>query len=87
MLIEVTRLDPKNLKSFIQRRGRARKQESKYFIFYPQYGNFRAPSTWESLEEEMKKAYLDDLRRVKEAENKELIEESSERSYKVPSTG
>ena len=77
---------PKNLKSFVQRRGRARRQESKYFIFSPHSGNQRSPATWESLEEEMKAAYENDLRHVREAEEKELLNEPGERFYEVEST-
>ena len=77
---------PKNLKSFIQRRGRARKQESKYFIFLP-HSDGQAPEKWETLEEAMKAAYLDDMRRVEEAYERELVEEHGDMIYKVPSTG
>jgi hypothetical protein len=76
-----------NLRAFIQRRGRARKQESKYFIFLPEAGNLRSPESWESLEEEMKKAYLDDARQVEQAEERETLIEDGERLYQVPSTG
>jgi ERCC4-related helicase len=78
---------PKNLKSFVQRRGRARKQESRYYIFSPKQGNVRSPESWESLEEEMKQVYLDDLRRVKQEEEIENTDENGERSYRVESTG
>ncbi|KAF2829875.1 dicer-like protein 2 [Ophiobolus disseminans] len=78
---------PKNLKSFVQRRGRARKQESKYFIFFPEAGRGRPPESWESLEEQMKKAYLDDLRQVKLAEKRELQDENGQRFFQVAKTG
>jgi ERCC4-related helicase len=78
---------PKNLKSFVQRRGRARKQESKYIIFLPRLGSGRPPKSWEGLEEEMKAAYLDDLRQVKLAEEKELHAEGGQRFFEIPSTG
>lgn len=81
---------PKNLKSFVQRRGRARRQESKYIIFMPEANlSARSPKTWESLEDEMKKAYLDDLREVRQAEERELEEEEEESDlyYQVPGTG
>ena len=77
---------PKNLKSFIQRRGRARKQKSKYLIFQAE-STGGSPEIWESLEEEMKAAYLNDLRQVKQAEEREDIDEEGEMFYKVPSTG
>jgi ERCC4-related helicase len=78
---------PENLKSFVQRRGRARRQESKYIIFLPEAGSGRSPESWQSLEEEMKAAYLDDLRRVKLAEEQEQQNETGQRYLDVPSTG
>lgn len=78
---------PKNLKSFVQRRGRARKQESKYWIFVPEVGGGRPPELWESLEDAMKAAYMDDMRQVHMAEEKELEDEEGHRSYRVPTTG
>lgn len=77
---------PKNLKSFIQRRGRARRMQSKYVIFSPGEGNDRSPATWEQLEKEMRDAYENDLRHAKEAEEKELENEGGERYYQVTST-
>jgi ERCC4-related helicase len=78
---------PKNLKSFVQRRGRARKQESKYIIFLPESGGGRAPQSWQSLEEEMKAVYMDDLRQAKLAEERELQADEGQRYFEVPSTG
>ncbi|KAK7189216.1 dicer-like protein 2 [Paraphaeosphaeria sporulosa] len=78
---------PKNLKSFVQRRGRARRMESKYIIFSPGGVGDRAPSSWEKLEQEMRNAYEDDLRRVKTAEQREMVHEVGERFYRVASTG
>lgn len=78
---------PKNLKSFIQRRGRARMQKSKYFVFMPEAGGGRPPESWEALEQEMKKAYLDDLRQAKLAEETEMEEEEGSRCFEVETTG
>ncbi|KAF2463456.1 dicer-like protein 2 [Lindgomyces ingoldianus] len=78
---------PKDLKSFVQRRGRARKQESKYIIFVPEAGSHRSPATWEAMEEEMKAAYLNDLRKIEVAKERELYPEDSSLLYQVPSTG
>ncbi|KAH7122262.1 dicer-like protein 2 [Dendryphion nanum] len=78
---------PKNLKSFVQRRGRARKQESKYIIFIPDVGDERTPEAWEALEEEMKQAYLNDEREIKAAEDRELQKEDSKLYYQVSKTG
>lgn len=77
---------PKNLKSFVQRRGRARRQESKYYIFSPLIGNVRSPAQWESLEEEMRMAYEDDLRRLIEIQELESVEEYGQRLYQVENT-
>lgn len=78
---------PKNLKSFVQRRGRARMQESKYFILMPDAGGGRAPESWESLEQQMKAAYLDDLRQKNLAEENEEEEEGGSRIFDVATTG
>ncbi|CAI6268621.1 unnamed protein product [Periconia digitata] len=78
---------PKNLKSFIQRRGRARKQQSKYYIFVPHDPrSMKSVGKWVSMEEEMKKAYLDDKRHIEAATERELIEETSDRVYYIEST-
>ncbi len=78
---------PRNLKSFVQRRGRARKQESKYFIFTPEAVDVRSSDSWEALENEMRKAYENDKREVEEAERKEMQSEFGERFLEIPSTG
>ncbi|KAF2027546.1 dicer-like protein 2 [Setomelanomma holmii] len=78
---------PKNLKSFVQRRGRARKLESRYIIFTPDSGSGRPPESWQTLEDEMKAAYRDDMRQVELAEKQELQDEDGERFFEVPSTG
>jgi dsRNA-specific ribonuclease len=78
---------PKNLKSFVQRRGRARMQQSKYFIFMPDVGGGRDPDSWEALEQEMKKAYLDDMRQSKLAEENEKMGEEGSRTFEVAATG
>ncbi|KAJ4410365.1 Dicer-like protein 2 [Didymella pomorum] len=78
---------PKNLKSFVQRRGRARMQESKYFIFMPDAGGERPPESWEALEREMKKVYLDDMRQSHLAAENETEEEVGTRIFEVEATG
>src|SRR5690242_8210202 len=78
---------PKNLKSFVQRRGRARMQKSKYFVFMPQMAGGNSPETWEILEQEMKRAYLDDLRQSRLAGEEEAEEEKGSRCFEVDSTG
>ncbi|KAF1945170.1 hypothetical protein EJ02DRAFT_369929 [Clathrospora elynae] len=78
---------PTNLKSFIQRRGRARKQQSKYFIFTPDTEAARSPESWQSLEAQMREAYENDLRHAKAAEEREEIDEDGQRHFRVLSTG
>lgn len=84
---------PANVKSFIQRRGRARKNKSKFAIFFPKedLGLFGAKpgkiEIWQSLEEQMIKTYQDDMRKREEAAK--LEEETEEVLYRfeVESTG
>ena len=78
---------PKNLKSFVQRRGRARMQKSKYIIFFPEVGGGRPLESWQALEEEMKRAYLDDQRQARLPQDLELEEEEGERVFEVKATG
>ncbi|KZM18689.1 hypothetical protein ST47_g10058 [Ascochyta rabiei] len=78
---------PKNLKSFVQRRGRARMQKSRYFVFMPQVGGGRPPESWEALEQTMKRAYLDDLRQAKLADASESEQEEGSRCFEVYTTG
>ncbi|KAF2458152.1 hypothetical protein BDY21DRAFT_319388 [Lineolata rhizophorae] len=79
---------PKNLKSFIQRRGRARKQDSKYIIMVPDTNPIKGPEKWDELEQVMKTMYLDDLRQAKAAKALERIEEDVGRiKYRVESSG
>jgi ERCC4-related helicase len=78
---------PKNLNSFVQRRGRARRQKSKYVIFCPETGAGRPVETWQKLEEEMKAAYLDDLRQTGLTEERKFQDEDGYRYFEVPHTG
>ncbi|KAG9185235.1 hypothetical protein G6011_07779 [Alternaria panax] len=78
---------PKNLKSFVQRRGRARQQKSRYLIFVPDTGEARSSTSWQSLEAEMRKAYEDDKRRVSAAHEAEQTYEVGERQFRIPNTG
>ncbi|KAF2172879.1 hypothetical protein M409DRAFT_16833 [Zasmidium cellare ATCC 36951] len=74
---------PKNLVSFVQRRGRARQKESHYYLFVPddQSNN----KQWATLEAEMKKAYMDDTRQLASRLDDELA--LSDKVYQIPSTG
>ncbi|PPJ60352.1 hypothetical protein CBER1_10883 [Cercospora berteroae] len=74
---------PKNLVSFVQRRGRARKANSKYVLFVSEEEKVRGSKEWSALEAEMKARYMDDSRAV-------VIEDATtepQRTYEVPSTG
>lgn len=78
---------PKNLKSFVQRRGRARKQTSRYFIFIAVSDHTRSAESWKILEAEMRAAYEDDMREVQLAEEREQVDELGARQFHVPKTG
>ncbi|GAB7356392.1 hypothetical protein MBLNU459_g7172t1 [Dothideomycetes sp. NU459] len=78
---------PKNLVSFVQRRGRARKKGSKYMILLADDDKKGEPAKWHNLEEQMKAAYMDDLRNAKLAADIERVAEGDERQYVVSSTG
>ena len=77
---------PPNLKSFIQRRGRARKSQSKYVLMFPEEGSQTALATWQQLEEDMRQAYEDEMRQLHELEKLEAAD-SGCRELKVESTG
>lgn len=66
---------PRDLKSFIQRRGRARMRDSKLFLF--QRDDPELVRDWIQLEEDMKRQYLDELRVVQEVGKLESIKENS----------
>lgn len=77
---------PPNLKSFIQRRGRARKSQSKYVLMFSEEDSKNALATWQRLEEEMRQLYMDEMRQLQELRK---IEEgdNGNRELKVESTG
>ncbi|RDL39000.1 uncharacterized protein BP5553_03340 [Venustampulla echinocandica] len=76
---------PANLKSFVQRRGRARQRDSKLILLLESINNRK--SEWQQLELAMKKLYEDDMRRLKEIMAIESTEEHDGRSFLVASTG
>lgn len=80
---------PRNLKSFIQRRGRARRSESKYVIMFEADGldHSAISSTWVELEEEMRRTYADEQRLLQEVQELESLDERSEREFLVEATG
>ncbi|XRM45659.1 Dicer-like protein 2 [Aspergillus tubingensis] len=78
---------PPNLKSFVQRRGRARHRQSTYAIMFSTDDESSALSKWEDLEQAMIEAYEDDERRLREAWALEAINEEVVERLEVPSTG
>ncbi|KAI9770812.1 MAG: Dicer-like protein 2 [Geoglossum simile] len=78
---------PPNLKSFVQRRGRARARQSKFVLMLAQRDKIGMVAKWEELEEEMKKMYLDDKRKLEETGRIEAMVERDDRRYLVESTG
>ncbi|KAJ5600761.1 hypothetical protein N7450_001828 [Penicillium hetheringtonii] len=78
---------PANLKSFVQRRGRARRQKSTYMIMVSQEDEKMSLGKWQKLEEFMIQTYQDDERRRTEANDIESQTEPVSRRLFVPSTG
>lgn len=80
---------PPNLKSFIQRRGRARKSDSKYVLMFESGPQSEIVSMWTALEAEMRKLYEDDMRQVHELQELEDLEDGDvgERVLCIEATG
>lgn len=84
---------PKSLISFVQRRGRARQVDSCYMLFVPRNDIQSDPARWQGLEEEMRKAYMDESRAqnatagIAEATNDDDDGDASQIKYIVKSTG
>ncbi|KAL8774371.1 MAG: hypothetical protein Q9209_001122 [Squamulea sp. 1 TL-2023] len=77
---------PPNLKSLIQRRGRARKSESKFALMLADHDDPSTISTWHELEEAMRRLYEDDMRELEEYESQEAID-GADRKFVVEKTG
>lgn len=76
---------PKDLRSFIQRRGRARDRQSRLILFID--GNDDdSLAKWASMEERLKKIYADNMRELEVIKALEDIEEESAEILKIPST-
>ncbi|KAL2818617.1 hypothetical protein BJX63DRAFT_58166 [Aspergillus granulosus] len=78
---------PPNLKSFLQRRGRARRQHSKYAILLSTDDDNSDLHKWQDLERVMEEAYQDDQRRLEELRALETMEEDVNSRFCVESTG
>lgn len=78
---------PTDLKSFIQRRGRARMRESKLVILVE--GGSARHLDWQRLEEDMKKKYEDDQRELRQLDALEhaVEEEAYVAPFFIPTTG
>jgi hypothetical protein len=77
---------PANLKSFIQRRGRARMEESHLYLF-EEATDIGSKKEWELLEAQMKKWYEDDLRELQTLKELEDSEAPEYPELRVESTG
>ncbi|KAK8087023.1 RNase3 domain-containing protein [Apiospora phragmitis] len=78
---------PAVLKSFIQRRGRARMRESRLIILVE--GGSGPHREWQQLEEDMKRKYEDDQRHLSELDDLEHVEdeEAYVAPFCIPTTG
>lgn len=76
---------PANLKSFIQRRGRARSSDSKLVLLLE--SNDTKSTPWHELEMEMKTLYEDDMRQLEEYKVLESTEEHDGCFFRVDKTG
>lgn len=77
--------EPANLKSFVQRRGRARAKESQLVLMQSSISD--KLSQWQQLELEMKRIYADDMRELQVLAEQENLEEHDGREFRVESTG
>ena len=77
---------PPLLKSFIQRRGRARKKRSWYVLFFQSDDEASRLPQWQQYEEIMRRQYEDEMRQREEIRRME-DEISGERSFEVETTG
>ncbi|PLN79643.1 ATP-dependent helicase dcl2-1 [Aspergillus taichungensis] len=78
---------PPNLKSFVQRRGRARRKESIYAIMLPVDDESADLVKWQELEMAMIEAYQDEQRKLQEALDLENMVENVKERFEVQSTG
>lgn len=77
---------PATLKSFIQRRGRARKERSKLVLMVDSDDPFTL-DRWHELEDDMKKAYQDEMRQYESYQRKEDLDAQRSRSFRIDATG
>jgi Lhr-like helicase len=77
---------PSNLKSFIQRRGRARDQKSNFVMMMSENDVLTKKTNWQALEEEMIMVYQEERRILDTVLELEDSTENSNRRYEIPST-
>lgn len=73
------------MKSFVQRRGRARSRDSKLIILLESANINSTP--WEQIEKDMKTIYEDDMRQLRQYEVLEGSEKHDGRYFRVEKTG
>ncbi|KAL4951346.1 hypothetical protein BDW69DRAFT_170234 [Aspergillus filifer] len=78
---------PQTLKSYVQRRGRARRRHSTYAMVLSTEEDDHVLKKWENVEEVMEKAYKEDRRNVEEAKALEDLDEDVHARFRIASTG
>ncbi|KAK2819432.1 hypothetical protein FQN49_007854 [Arthroderma sp. PD_2] len=77
---------PKQLISFVQRRGRARKKGSKFVVFHDE-DDISTNKDWESMEDIMKEKYSSDRKLIDELLTHDIEQEDDYESLRIESTG
>ena len=78
---------PQTLKSFVQRRGRARRRHSTYAMVLSRDEDDQVLKKWENIEKVMEEAYKEDRRKVEEAKALENLDEDVHARFSIASTG
>jgi len=79
--------DPKQFVAFVQSRGRARRQQSRFVYFRTTCGKPGKYSEWERLEAELQDKYKNEMRILHTYLEAEDQEEVGDDEYVIPSTG
>ena len=78
---------PPNIKSFKQRRGRARDKKSTYIVMLSDIDPWSKAQTWGEMEKQMIEVYQQDRQRLENDLLQEGIDEADERRFVIESTG
>jgi ERCC4-related helicase len=78
---------PQNIKSFIQRRGRARKVNSTFIIMVPADENISDTKNWQELDRQIIEACKRDRKMVEDLQKSENLEAEGDLTLKIESTG